>query len=82
MSFKFFDSRPHGKILTRIVNYINSLSNILSSGLITVISDILSIVVTLIIMVTIDPVLTLYSFLLLPLLFIVTLVIKNKQRLA
>lgn len=82
MSFKFFDSRPHGKILTRIVNYINSLSHILSSGLITVISDILSIVVTLIIMVTIDPVLTLYSFLLLPLLFIVTLVIKNKQRLA
>lgn len=82
LSFKFFDSRPHGKILTRIVNYINALSNILSSGLITVISDILSIVVTLAIMLSIDVVLTLYSFILLPLLFVVTMIIKNKQRIA
>ncbi|WP_373804761.1 ABC transporter ATP-binding protein, partial [Jeotgalibaca porci] len=82
LGFRFFDSRPHGKILTRVVNYINALSNILSSGLITVISDILSIVVTLAIMLSIDVVLTLYSFILLPVLFAVTMIIKNKQRLA
>lgn len=81
LGFHFFD-RPHGKILTRVVNYINALSNILSSGLITVISDILSIVVTLAIMLSIDVVLTLYSFILLPVLFAVTMIIKNKQRLA
>lgn len=82
LSFSFYDSRPHGKILTRVVNYINALSNILSSGLITVISDILSIIVTLAIMLSINVVLTLYSFILLPLLFAVTMIIKNKQRLA
>lgn len=82
LSFEFFDTRPHGEILVRVVNYINSLSNILSSGLITVISDILSIVVTLTIMISIDPMLTLYSMILLPVLFIVTMIIKNKQRVA
>ncbi len=82
LSFSFFDERPHGKILTRVVNYINNLSNILSSGLITVISDVLSIVVTLVIMLLIDVRLTLYSLILLPILFVITIYIKNKQRIA
>ena len=82
LSFTFFDTRPHGKILIRIVDYINNLSNILSSGLINVISDVLSIIVTLTIMLVIDVRLTLYSLILLPVLFWVTMVIKNKQRVA
>lgn len=82
LSFTFFDTRPHGKILTRVVNYINSLSNILSSGLINVISDVLSILVTLTIMLIIDVRLTLYSLVLLPVLFVVTILIKNQQRVA
>lgn len=82
LSFTFFDTRPHGKILTRVVNYINSLSDILSSGLINVISDVLSIVVTLTMMFLIDVRLTLYSFILLPVLFVVTILIKNQQRVA
>lgn len=82
LSFSFFDSRPHGKILTRVVNYINNLSNILSSGFINVISDVLSIMVTLTIMLVIDVRLTLYSLILLPILFWITIVIKNKQRIA
>lgn len=82
LSFSFFDSQPHGKILIRVVNYINNLSNILSQGLINVISDVLSIVVTLTIMFLIDTRLTLYSLVLLPILFVLTFIIKNKQRIA
>lgn len=82
LSFTFFDMQPHGKILTRVVNYINNLSNILSSGLINVISDVLSIVVTFTIMLIIDVRLTLYSLVLLPILFWLTIIIKNKQRIA
>lgn len=82
LSFSFFDERPHGKILTRVVNYINQLSNILSSGFINVISDVFSILVTLTIMLLIDARLTLYSFILIPFLFILTIWIKNKQRIA
>ena len=82
LSFSFFDAHPHGKILIRVVNYINNLSNILSQGLINVISDVLSIVVTLTMMLLIDVRLTLYSLVLLPILFVVTFIIKNKQRIA
>ncbi|MER2110455.1 MAG: ABC transporter ATP-binding protein [Desemzia incerta] len=82
LSFSFYDSRPHGKILTRVVNYINTLSDLLSNGVINVLSDILSILVTLVFMFSLDVTLTLYSFILLPILFVITLVIKNKQRIA
>lgn len=82
LSFSFFDSRPHGKILIRVVNYINNLSDILSAGLINVISDLMSIIVTLVIMLLIDVRLTLMSLLLVPVLFVITIIIKNKQRVA
>lgn len=80
LPFSYFDNRPHGKILIRVVNYINTLSDLLSNGLINLISDLFNVVITLIFMVMIDAKLTLYSLALLPLLFIIVMVIKNKQR--
>lgn len=80
LPFSYFDSRPHGKILIRVVNYINTLSDLLSNGLINLISDILSVVITLIFMLAIDWKLTLYSLVLLPVLFVFVMFIKNKQR--
>ncbi len=80
LPFSYFDSRPHGKILIRVVNYINMLSDFLSNGLINLISDILSVIVTLGFMLMIDPVLTLYSLALIPVLFVIVMVIKTAQR--
>ena len=80
LPFSYFDNRPHGKILIRVVNYINTLSDLLSNGLINLISDIFSVVITLIFMFFIDVRLTFYSLILLPVLFVMVLVIQNKQR--
>lgn len=80
LPFTYFDSRPHGKILIRVVNYINTLSDLLSNGLINLISDVISVIVTLVFMLVIDVKLTLYSLILLPLLLVIVLVIKTKQR--
>ncbi|EQB9247986.1 ABC transporter ATP-binding protein [Listeria monocytogenes] len=80
LPFSYFDSRPHGKILIRVVNYINMLSDLLSNGLINLISDILSVIVTLGFMLMINPVLTLYSLALIPVLFVIVMVIKTAQR--
>lgn len=80
LPFSYFDNRPHGKILIRVVNYINTLSDLLSNGLINLISDVFSVIITFIFMLLMDVRLTLYSLLLMPVLFVLVMVIKNKQR--
>lgn len=50
LSFSFFDDRPVGKILARVVGDVNSLKDVLINGVITLIPDFVQIVVTLIIM--------------------------------
>ena len=80
LPFSYFDSRPHGKILIRVVNYINTLSDLLSNGLINLISDLFNVIITLIFMLFIDVKLTLYSLLLFPVLFVMVLFIQGKQR--
>src|SRR5699024_7694885 len=61
LPFSYFDNRPHGKILIRVVNYINTLSDLLSNGLINLISDVFKVIITLVFMFFIDVRLTLYS---------------------
>lgn len=76
LPFSYFDNRPHGKILIRVVNYINTLSDLLSNGLINLISDLFNVVITFAFMIWINPKLTLYSLALLPILFLIVMVIK------
>lgn len=46
----FFDKRPAGKILARVIGDVNSLKNVLNNSVITLIPDFVTIVVVLIIM--------------------------------
>ena len=80
LSFDFFDSRPHGKILIRVVNYINTLSDLLSNGFINLISDLFSLIIALGFMIYIDLRFTLFSLLFVPVLVILALFIKTMQR--
>ena len=80
LPFSYFDSRPHGKILIRVVNYVNTLSDTLSSGLITVISDVFTFTLTLIVMFVVDWRLALFSLALFPLLIAWVLTLKYFQR--
>ena len=80
LSFSFYDSRPHGKILVRVVNYVNSLSDLLSNGLINLITDLFSLLVILMFMLSIDPKLTLYAMAGFPVLAAIIFLIKNAQR--
>lgn len=80
LPFSYYDSRPHGKILVRIVNYINSLSDLLSNGFVNLIADIVTLVITIIFMFCLDYRLALVSLLGLPLLMTVIMSIKKAQR--
>jgi ATP-binding cassette, subfamily B, multidrug efflux pump len=80
LPFHYYDSRPHGKILVRVVNYINSLSDLLSNGIINMVSELFSLFVILIFMFAINVRLTLICMASLPLLAIAIFLIKNAQR--
>ena len=78
--FNYYDSRPHGKILVRVVNYINALSDVLSNGFVNLIADMVTLVITIAFMGFINVKLTFISLLGMPILFGVMFLIKNKQR--
>ena len=80
LPFSYYDSRPHGKILVRVVNYVNSLSDLLSNGLITLLTDLFSIVVIIGFMIFISPKLTLVCMIGMPILAIVVALLAKVQR--
>jgi len=82
LPFTYFDSRPHGKILIRAVNYVNSLSDLLSNGIINLITDLFSLAFIIGFMLVIDLRLTLVCLAGLPVLAIAVLALKKRQRLS
>jgi ATP-binding cassette subfamily B multidrug efflux pump len=80
LPFTYYDSRPHGKILVRVVNYVNSLSDLLSNGIINVITDVFSLIVIVAFMLAIDPRLTGIAMSGLPVLVVAVFAIKRRQR--
>lgn len=80
LSFEYYDSRPHGKILTRIINYINSISDLMTNGLINFILEIFNLVFITIFMFFVSWQLALVTMAGLPVYAAVMLFIKNRQR--
>lgn len=66
LDFHFFDSRPTGKILARIIGDINSLKDVLGNSVTTLIPDFITICAVMAIMFTKSPILALASLCSLP----------------
>ena len=80
LPFTYYDDRPHGKILIRVINYVNSVSDMLSNGIINFIMEILNMVFILIFMLIVDVRLTLVAVSGLPLFIALIFAIKKRQR--
>ena len=80
LPFSYYDERPHGKIQVRVVNYVNSLSDLLSNGIINTITDMCNLIFILIFMLTIHVRLTLICLCGLPILAAVIIAVKKRQR--
>lgn len=80
LSFEYYDSRPHGKILTRIINYINSIGDLMTNGLINFILEMLNLVFIMIFMFFVSWQLALVTLAGLPVYAVVMVAIKNGQR--
>ena len=78
LRLKFFDKTPIGRLVTRNVSDIETLSNVFSEGIAALIGDLLQLVVLLAVMLYTDWRLTLISLSMLPLLIFSTYVFKEK----
>lgn len=78
LDFKFFDSRPTGKILSRIIGDINSLKDVLSNCVTTLIPDGLTVIAVVVIMIWKNPKLALASLMTIPFMAAAILFIQIK----
>lgn len=80
LPFEYYDNRPHGKILIRVVNYVNSVSDMLSNGIINVILECLNMLFIMIFMFFVNVKLSLVVLSGLPIFAVIMMMIKKRQR--
>ncbi|MEI6848244.1 MAG: ABC transporter ATP-binding protein [Chlorobiaceae bacterium] len=79
---RFFDRNPIGRLITRVTSDVESLNEMLSTGIITIIGDILQLFFIVVLMVWIDWQLTLIVLSILPLMLYATILFKNRVQMA
>jgi ATP-binding cassette subfamily B protein len=80
LPFSYYDSRPAGKILVRVINYVNSVSDILSNGIINMIIDVISLAFIVVFMYSTDATLATVIVSGLPIFVAIIFFIKPRQR--
>ncbi len=79
LPFAYYDNRPNGKIQVRVVNYVNSLSDLLSNGIVNTITDLCNLFFIVTFMFLTNVRLTLLCLCGLPILAAVVIFIKKRQ---
>jgi ATP-binding cassette, subfamily B, multidrug efflux pump len=80
LPFQYYDDRPQGKILIRVVNYVNSVSDVLSNGIINFVLEIVNLLFIAIFMFMVNAKLSLLILAGLPVFLALMILIKNGQR--
>ncbi|MCB5245401.1 MAG: ABC transporter ATP-binding protein [Candidatus Cloacimonadaceae bacterium] len=80
MPVKFFDVNPVGRLVTRVTNDIRAIDEMLASGVITIIQDIIMIIAIVILMLLLNWKLALVSFAILPMVVWVIVIFRKKTR--
>lgn len=80
LGMNFFDRNPVGRVLTRITSDINSLNELFSSGVVTILGDLLTIFGIIGVMLVINWKLALMALIGLPLLIVATIIFRIKVR--
>lgn len=81
LPLKFYDSRTHGEILSRVTNDVDLISNTLNQSLTQLITSLVTIVGVIIMMLTISPLLTLVTLVTLPIsISLIVFIVKKSQK--
>ena len=77
---RFFDSHPHGEVMSRFVNDFDNISTTLQQSMTQLVTSVVTFVGVVVMMLTISPLMTLAVALTLPLSFVVTTVIAKRSQ--
>ncbi len=80
MSLPFFDRNPVGRLMTRVTSDVDVLNELFSSGVVTIVGDIVTLLGIMIAIVLMNAELSVVAFSVLPLIFIVTLLFRARVR--
>jgi ATP-binding cassette subfamily B multidrug efflux pump len=80
LPFSYYDSRPHGKILVRVIQYVNAVSDLLSNGIINFVLQLFSLVFIVVFMFLVDVKMSFVILAGLPLFIAIMFIIKPIQR--
>lgn len=80
LPFSYYDGRPHGKILVRVVNYVNNVSDSLTNGIINAVIDILNVIFIAGFMFYLNAKLALFVLVGIPVLLVFMFLVKNVQK--
>jgi len=81
MPFKYFDSTPHGEVLSRITNDVDTVSQTLNQSLSQIVTSVVTVVGVLVMMFSINWLMTLVALLMIPLsMIIILLVVRQSQK--
>jgi ATP-binding cassette subfamily B multidrug efflux pump len=80
LPLKFYDGRTHGEILSRVTNDVDNIASTLQQSLMQIITSGFTLIGVLIMMLTISPMLTLITIVVIPLALIVTRVIAPRAQ--
>ena len=80
LGFDYYDSRPHGKILTRVINYVNNGADFLTNGLLNAILALINLVIIFFFMLSLSPKMTLVVLAGLPIFIVYVAITKPMQR--
>lgn len=80
LSFRYLDNNEIGVIIARVTSDVNALNNAFSQGTMTLVADLLGLVLILGAMLWLDPTLSLVTFAVLPLMYVITRIFSGQAR--
>jgi ATP-binding cassette subfamily B multidrug efflux pump len=82
LSLKFFDKNPVGRLMTRVTSDVESLNQMFTQGIVTIFGDIFLLFGIIVALVYLDLRLALWTFSVIPILFIITFIFRARVRVA
>ena len=82
LSLSFFDKNPVGRLMTRVTSDVESLNQMFTQGVVSIFGNVFLLIGIISIMISINLELALWTFTVIPILFVITWIFKRKVRIA